>query len=104
MRQVERITLPLLQVLAQFVADPRDDWFGLELVRATGLGSGTVHESLMRLEKAGWVEARWEDRGTTAPHRGPRRRLYQLTALGAVDGRRLLEERTRGLRSIEVVS
>lgn len=101
---VERITLPLLQVLAQFVADPRDDWFGLELVRATGLSSGTVHEGLMRLEKAGWVQARWEDRAASAPHRGPRRRLYQLTAVGAVDGRRLLEERTRGLRPIEARS
>ena len=101
---MERITLPLLQVLAHFLADPGNDWFGLELVRATGLGSGTVHEGLMRLEKAGWVEARWEDRTTTAPHRGPRRRLYRLTALGAADGRRLLEERTRGLRSVEVGS
>lgn len=104
MPRVERVTLPLLQVLAQFVADPRDDWFGLELVRATGLSSGTVHEGLMRLEKAGWVQARWEDRTTSAPHRGPRRRLYQLTAVGAIDGRRLLEERTRGLRSIEARS
>jgi PadR family transcriptional regulator, regulatory protein PadR len=101
---MERITLPLLQVLARFVADPRDDWFGLELVRATGLSSGTVHESLMRLEKAGWVQAHWEDRATSASHRGPRRRLYQLTATGAVEARRLLEERTRGLRSFEAGS
>ena len=101
---MERITLPLLQVLARFVADPRNDWFGLELVRATGLSSGTVHETLIRLEKAGWIEACWEDRAESAPHRGPRRRLYRLTALGVADGRRLLEERTRGLRSIEAAS
>lgn len=69
---------------ASIITDPRNDWFGLELVRATGLSSGTLHEGLMRLERASWVQARWEDRTTSAPHRGPRRRLYQLTALGAV--------------------
>jgi DNA-binding PadR family transcriptional regulator len=83
--------------LARFIADDRDDWFGLDLVRATGLSAGTVHECLIRLERAGWIEARWEDRSVGRPHRGPRRRLYHLTAVGATDGSRLLDERTRGL-------
>ena len=96
------MTLPFLQVLARFVTEPRDEWFGLELVRATGLSSGTVHECLIRLEKAGWIEARWEDRSEGDRHRGPRRRLYRLTAQGTADGRRLLHERTRGLGLAEV--
>lgn len=97
---MERITLPLLHVLARFIGEPRDDWFGLDLVRSTRLSSGTVHDCLVRLERAGWIEARWEDRSGSSSHRGPRRRLYKLTAVGAVEGGRLLEERTRGLRLI----
>lgn len=94
---MERITLPLLQVLAQFIADPRAEWFGYRLAKATGLRSGSVHENLIRLENAGWIEARWDDE-SGEPHQGPRRRLYRLTALGERDGGRLLAERTRTLR------
>ena len=37
---------------------------------------------LFRLERAGWLESRWEDGDPKALGR-PRRRLYQVTALGA---------------------
>jgi PadR family transcriptional regulator, regulatory protein PadR len=95
---VERITLSLLTVLAQFVDNPREELFGYRLARATSLPSGRVHENLIRLEQAGWIEARWEEEATRESHRGPRRRLYRLTALGLREGPRLLEQRTRGLR------
>jgi DNA-binding PadR family transcriptional regulator len=95
---MERITLPLLQVLAQFLAEPQGDWFGYRLAQVTGLRSGLVHENLIRLENAGWIEARWEEEQRQEAHRGPRRRLYRLTGLGEHEGRRLLEQRTRPLR------
>ena len=94
---VERITLPLLQVLAQFIAHPDVDWFGYRLAQATGLRSGSVHENLIRLENAGWIEARWEEAEHEEPHRGPRRRLYRLTPLGLREGAPLLRRRTRTL-------
>ncbi len=95
---MERITLPLLKVLAQFVDHPREEWFGYRLAQSTGLPSGRVHENLIRLEKARWIVARWEEPANREPHRGPRRRLYQLTGLGEREGPRLLERQTRGLR------
>jgi len=95
---MERITLPLLQVLAQFLAEPEGDWFGYRLAQVTGLRSGLVHENLIRLENAGWIEARWEDPANHEPHRGPRRRLYQLTGRGEREGRQLMEQRARILR------
>jgi DNA-binding PadR family transcriptional regulator len=94
---VDRITLPLLLILAQFIAHPNDEWYGYRLAQATGLRSGSVHENLIRLEKAGWIEARWEDLANRESHRGPRRRLYRLTTLGGCEGPRLLEQRTRSL-------
>jgi DNA-binding PadR family transcriptional regulator len=95
---MERITLPLLLILAQFIAEPQGEWFGYRLAKATGLRSGSVHENLIRLEHEGWIEARWEEADDREPHRGPRRRLYRLTALGERKGRQLLRERTQGLR------
>lgn len=96
---MERITLSLLKVLAQFVDHPREEWFGYRLAQTTGLPSGRVHENLIRLEQAGWIVGRWEEQATREPHRGPRRRLYRLTGLGEREGPRLIAEQTRGLRS-----
>jgi PadR family transcriptional regulator, regulatory protein PadR len=56
------------------------------------LKEGSLYPALYRLEAAGLVKAAWE--GAPAPgetaRRGPRRRIYRLTAKG---GRRLEEAR-----------
>jgi hypothetical protein len=55
----QRVTLPTLQILAAFMADPaRDDWYGRALSVHTSLGSGTVLQCLYRLENWGWRESR----------------------------------------------
>ncbi|MEU6731294.1 helix-turn-helix transcriptional regulator [Nonomuraea wenchangensis] len=54
--------------------------YGLEICRATGLGSGTVYPILRRLERIGWVHTRWED--DVGDSSGPRRRMYELTGEG----------------------
>jgi DNA-binding PadR family transcriptional regulator len=43
---------------------------------------GTLYKALDRLEKAGFVQSRWEDPEAAASEGRPRRRLYQLTGLG----------------------
>jgi DNA-binding PadR family transcriptional regulator len=55
--------------------------YGFDLMRATGLPSGTVYPLLRRLEAAGLVRSSWEDIDTVAEGR-PRRRNYALTAGG----------------------
>ncbi len=95
---MERITLSLLKVVAQFVDQPAAEWFGYRLAKATGLPSGRVHENLIRLERAGWIEARWEDETDKEPHRGPRRRLYRLTAPGHREALHLLSEHAPSAR------
>ncbi|MGK5681865.1 PadR family transcriptional regulator [Actinoplanes sp. URMC 104] len=82
-----RITTSVLKVLAALVADPAEQRYGLELMQDTRLPSGTLYPILARLERAGWVESRWEEIDPVAEGR-PSRRYYRLTADGVVAARR----------------
>lgn len=69
-------TRGVLQALAQGTAQ----WqHGYDLLRATGLKSGSLYPILMRLAERGWLEASWEQ---DPPLGRPRRHLYRLTATG----------------------
>jgi len=67
----------------------RGEAHGLEILRrleAAGDGSlrlkeGSLYPTLYRLESAGLVKAAWAE--ATKGRRGPRRRIYRLTAKGA---------------------
>src|SRR3954447_10410269 len=67
----------------------RGEAHGFEILRrlehagsgALKLKEGSLYPALYRLESAGMVKAAWEA-GDTA-RRGPRRRIYKLTAKGA---------------------
>lgn len=74
-----RITGNVVAVLAAMVEDPQQPWYGLELARDSNIGSGTIYAVLRRLERAGWVEAAWEDIDPVAEGR-PARRLYRLAS------------------------
>jgi PadR family transcriptional regulator, regulatory protein PadR len=84
----QRLTAPTVEVLHELLASSDALW-GLQLVKATGRPTGTVYPILARLEDAGWITAEWE---TESNHTGPRRRLYRLTADGAVEGAKAVEE------------
>lgn len=86
-----RVTGALLKVLRALLEEPGAETYGLDLLRATHLKSGTVYPLLDRLELAGWVTSRWEDVDPAAEGR-PRRRLYTLTGAGFDGGWRLLVE------------
>jgi hypothetical protein len=44
---------------------------------------GTLYKALERMERAKLLSSRWEDPLAAAEERRPRRRLYQVTGLGA---------------------
>ena len=56
--------------------------FGLDVMRTTGLASGTVYPTLTRAEAAGLVRAKWEAAAPAAREGRPRRRYYELTTAG----------------------
>jgi PadR family transcriptional regulator, regulatory protein PadR len=86
-----RITVPTARVLAALLAEPDADRYGLDLIQATGLASGTLYPILHRLQEAGWLSAAWEDVDPSAQGR-PARRYYRLTAEGAERARQTIAE------------
>ena len=65
-----------------FQALARGTGFGLDIMRETGLPSGTVYPTLNRAEASGLVRGRWESRRQADLEARPRRRYYELTAAG----------------------
>lgn len=56
--------------------------FGLDIMEATGLPSGTVYPALRRLERDKLVESAWESEEEAATKRRPLRRYYEVTSAG----------------------
>ena len=86
-----RITGPTLKVLGALFPSGGTELSGAEISRATKLASGTLYPILFRLERAGWLESRWEVEDPKALGR-PRRRFYRVTALGAQNARAAIKD------------
>jgi PadR family transcriptional regulator PadR len=69
-------TVEILRAIADGVR------YGLDIMERTGLPSGTVYPALGRLEKGGYVSARWEGAAVARAEGRPRRRYYRLTGAG----------------------
>lgn len=76
-----RISKETLQILGALLEDPMAWHYGLGISDAAGIAAGTIYPTLARLEKARWLESRWEEPGPDDEDR-PRRRLYKLTGHG----------------------
>jgi PadR family transcriptional regulator, regulatory protein PadR len=77
-----RLSTQTLRVLGALVSCPQDELSGAQIGRLTKLYTGTLYPILARLERARWLESRWED-GDPHTLGRPRRRFYRITALGA---------------------
>lgn len=86
-----RMTIPVAKVLAALLVDPDQERYGLDLMKLTGLPSGTLYPVLHRLRAAGWLTADWEEIDPAAAGR-PARRYYRLTAEGVRAARPALAE------------
>jgi PadR family transcriptional regulator, regulatory protein PadR len=82
-----KLTGPLERVLRVFLADPAAPRYGYDLMKASGLPSGTLYPMLARLQKQGLVSSAWEPAGTGGR---PPRRYYRLTDDGIETGRQEL--------------
>ncbi len=79
-----RFTAQTAAVLDMLIANP--DSSGADIVRATGLKTGTLYPILMRLEEAGWLGSHWEE-GVPAQLGRPRKRFYSVTGVGRAHAR-----------------
>jgi PadR family transcriptional regulator, regulatory protein PadR len=82
-----KLTGPLERVLRAFLADPAKPRYGYDLMKASGLPSGTLYPMLGRLQEQGLVSSAWEPTGADGR---PPRRYYQLTDEGLETGRQEL--------------
>lgn len=65
-------------VLGLFIREPAIERYGLEVIEATGMKSGSLYPILHRLESRGFLLSSWEDPASAiAAQRRPRRR-YRL--------------------------
>lgn len=86
-----RYTDNIVAIFNTMLERPRKSWYGLELAEHAQIGSATIYAALTRLERAGLLEATWEDVDPSDIGR-PRRRLYELTSEGARVGRKVVGE------------
>ncbi len=56
--------------------------YGFDIMDVTGLPSGTVYPALSRLERSGFVTARWEDQRKAQREKRPPRKYYAITQVG----------------------
>src|SRR4051812_40639779 len=92
-----RMTLPTQFILREFLIEPTQQRYGLELCDLIGLSSGTVYPILARLERIGWLTSDWEGGGSITDGR-PRRRFYRLSEDGAAHARDALARVRRPAR------
>lgn len=98
-----RVTRPLYTLLRHLTDHhAHNEFYGLELLKPTGLGEGTLYPNLKRLEHAGWLTSHLEDEHewlAGAPHRrgpGRRRTYYTFTPEGRKAAYRELHQREKG--------
>src|SRR5450830_967528 len=80
-----------LRVLKAFLEDLTVSLPGAEIIRQTGLASGTLYPILLRFERNGLLDSQWEDASPSVLGR-PRRRHYSLTGHGQTVARQALRQ------------
>ncbi len=94
-----RNTSATREVLEVFATSLGDEIYGLDIMRGTGIASGTIYPILQRLEGEGWLKSRWEDIDPAAEGR-PARRLYSITGDGVAGAKRFETELADRRRSL----
>ena len=83
-----RILRVFLDALSENV---RAELAGADIMRTAGVSSGTLYPILLRFEKAGLLESRWEDEEPADLGR-PRRRFSRMTQAGVKVAHEALSE------------
>ena len=82
-----------MAVLEALLARTGQWHYGYAISTQTSIPSGTLYPILMRLDKLGWLETRWED---GVPSGRPPRHLYRLSGNGRVWAREELRSALQG--------
>ena len=88
-----RMSAAKVKVIRALLRDPVKPHWGYDLLKETGLRSGTLYPMLSQLEAMGWVKGKWEF-DERVPD-GPPRKAYRLTGQGQRVAPRAAEEYLR---------
>jgi PadR family transcriptional regulator, regulatory protein PadR len=92
MPKAPRTTLATLAILRVMLKDPTERFWGAQIAdELPKLKSGVLYPALARLERAGWLDSKWETKSPSELKR-PRRKYYQLTGVGQLAARQALAE------------
>lgn len=86
-----RLSYQALKILRAMLDAGQKERTRAELVKATGLASGTVYQIILRLENSSCLESRWEQ-GDPSKLGRPRRRFYRLTRYGRAMAQQAIKE------------
>jgi DNA-binding PadR family transcriptional regulator len=86
-----QLSIQTLKVLGTFLADPRKELSGAEIIKMSGLASGTAYPIMLRLERTGMLTSHWE-KGEPKKLGRPLRRYYRITGVAAAQARETLRE------------
>jgi len=90
----------MVRLLDALSASPREWRHGYDIMKETGLLSGTLYPLLMRMTDQGLVEEEWRE--PAQPGRPPRH-AYRLTAQGLALARETAGERSvSGFKEVQV--
>jgi DNA-binding PadR family transcriptional regulator len=78
---------------------PTEETYGLQVVRATGLPTGSAYAIMRRLESEGLLESRWEVLNAAEAGRPPRR-YYRLSGEGCRVAQRETAQQRGALRAL----
>jgi PadR family transcriptional regulator, regulatory protein PadR len=87
-----RLSKQTLHILDALLTRPGQWHHGYAISKSTGIASGTLYPVLMRLEKLGWLETRWEEARVAGR---PPRHQYRLSP----DGHAWATEELRAARA-----
>lgn len=85
------LTPRMAQVIKVFLEEPLAERYGFELMKVTGMQSGTLYPLLAKLEKAGWLTVGKENIDPRAEGR-PARRFYKISGDAVPVARQQLAE------------
>lgn len=91
MHRETRLSVQTIRVLKPFLANPAAEITGAQIMKVSGLPSGTAYPIMLRLERHGYLTSRWEE-GDPRTLARPRRRFYSITNAGAAAARQALNE------------
>lgn len=96
-----RLSGTTVTVLAYVMSNPSEQHYGLEIMKATGLASGSLYPILDRLVKEGWLTLH-EKSNANASKKANTRKYYQLTPEGREAGQQYLAEHQAKVLNQEV--